>query len=134
MRLLVQVSTENRNNADNPPGEAIINQLPANETVLTTTNDTEVQSTRSESDSINSDFGDNIKKEDKVLETEEEVKGYKSDSTAWSDKPENWWPSDPHHYYFEIKFEDFGIFVGDYGDTLRFVHKFNTDKETNNIG
>jgi hypothetical protein len=56
MGLLVQVSTENCNNADNPPGEEMFNQLPAIETGLIATNDTEVQSVESDTDNTNLDL------------------------------------------------------------------------------
>jgi hypothetical protein len=134
MRLLVQVSTENRNNADNPPGEEIINQLPANKTGLIATNDKEVQSTRSETDSVNSDLDQIIKQEFEPDTEQLEEEGYQSESTAWSDKEENWYPTDPHHYYFKLTIEDFGIFVGSYGDTLSFVNKYNPEEGTKTIG
>jgi hypothetical protein len=134
MRLLVQVPTENRNNTDNPPGEEIINQLPANETGLIATNDTEAQSTRSESDSIKSDLDIQEELESDPEELEEAEEGYQSESTAWSDKEENWWPTDPHHYYFEIDIDDFGIFIGGYGNSFRFVNKYNPEEGTNTVG
>jgi hypothetical protein len=59
--------------------------------------------------------------DDEELKTEEDNKGYESDSTDLSDNSDYWWPSDPHHYYFEITPEEFGIFIGEVNGKLQFV-------------
>jgi hypothetical protein len=54
---------------------------------------------------------------------QQEEGGYKSDSTAWSDNPDNWYPTNPHQYYFDITFDKFGIFIGEFEDKLHFIHQ-----------
>jgi hypothetical protein len=63
------------------------------------------------------------------LEQQEEG-GYKSESTAWSDDPNNWYPTNPHHYYFDITFNKFGIFVGCFEGKLHFLYKSTEEEET----
>jgi hypothetical protein len=123
MRLLVQLSTNNRNNADNPPEEEIINKLPAIETRVLETYNTEVQSAKSDSDSIKLKLEKDIKKEIDSGFVQQEEGGYKSDSTTWSDYPDNWYPTDTHHYFFYITFESIGIFNRSLEEKLHFIHQ-----------
>jgi hypothetical protein len=63
MCLLIQLSTNNHNNTDNPPEEEIIDKLPSIKTGGLETNETESQGAQSNTDSIKVELEEDIKEE-----------------------------------------------------------------------
>jgi hypothetical protein len=118
MRLLVQLPTnKNNNNADNLPEEEVEEELPAIGIGQEDHINTNHQSIQSNTDCIGEELAADIQAE-KNTGLAEQQGGYKSESTAWSDNPDKWYPTDPHHYYFDITSNKFGILIGAVEDKL----------------